>query len=77
MLRISDPLYSLIALDSRAKGPLRQSTDSRGCVQPRAQGLVADGVVQLREIHDDRPSGVPAVADAGEDDDFAGMRGAP
>src|SRR3954471_9943299 len=78
MLRISEPLYSLIIVDSpRYLSALRQSTDARSCGQPRAQDVVADRVVQLRQIHGNRSSGLAAVADACEDHGVARWDGAP
>src|SRR5262245_57598272 len=67
MLRISDPLYSLIVVDSRAKAcyALLQSSDSRGFRATRA-GRRPDRGVQLSEVHDDRATRVATVADTGK-----------
>src|SRR5512146_3552645 len=74
MLRISDPLYSLIA-----STPLlsKQCSDIRCLLEPRAKGVVADRVVERRELHGERAPGVPRLADAVEDQDAARTGGAP
>src|SRR5437763_16406146 len=56
---------------------LLQRADARGCVQPGAQGFVADGVVERRVFHREGASGMSAVADAGEDRGGAEVCGAP
>ena len=56
---------------------LRQSADARGCIQPGAQGFVAAGAVERDAVDRNGAPGLAAVTDAGEDDGFAGMGGAP
>src|SRR5689334_14038290 len=77
MLRISDPLYSLIASTPFSSEGLRQSADARGVVEPRAQGVVVDRVVERGEVHLYSSGAAACDVDRGENEGVALEDGAP
>ena len=56
---------------------LRQVSDARRGGQPGTQCFVADRIIEVREVHDERAAGLAAVADAGKDNGVTDVYGGP
>jgi hypothetical protein len=56
---------------------LRQIPNARRGDQPGTQCVVADRIIEVREVHDERTAGLAAVADAGKDNGVTDVYGGP
>jgi hypothetical protein len=56
---------------------LGQIPNARRGDQPGTQRVVADRIIEVREVHDERTAGLAAVADAGKDNGVTDVYGGP